>query len=631
MGGRPRPTASPWPGGGRRRAVRGLRPVSLPGVGEEEPASLAVRGAGPPASAAASTVLSAECVVESGPGPALHVRLRGLQVQPRSVEESDGDGRLPAGRDSTTATGVDVLGRGRRAPARPRDVDLEDRRRGARPWTSTGRPREAQSSRGRIGRSGTGVRGRLVTARLGVERVLLRRPYPLARVRVVVDNATDWGPRSSPRRRRHGPDRRPPGATAPRRRPVATKSMRRSLVAAHVLVAADDGRFLSSLDPPRFAAAAVARVHQFGHVPRAGRRRRDEVLASPIILYDHPVVAPESQGDMFDATEIDEILALRVLTLTDDEKREARGTDPRSAAIIDRCDAMGRTSSRPCTGRSGPSPASRARRRATERLERRGGSRSRRLVRSVERHHRIGGHRRGQGTRVRLHPAGAPTPRTSSSPAGRRRSPVCSTTSTGMSTWPCARRRPWRRPPPVARPLPLLPPRRGRGSLAGDPVAGVSWPASATSSSATTASGWRSPAASTARVAAGVKVADFGIRGVHLAYELLDGYDMLVLIDAVARGDPPGTVSVIEAPPPGRRRGEGEDPRRHGRPRHGPRAVLAMAGDLGATSTGCWSSAARPPRSTTASGCPSRRGGRPPRPSMPCGARHREPARQEAS
>jgi hypothetical protein len=66
----------------------------------------------------------------------------------------------------------------------------------------------------------------------------------------------------------------------------------------------------------------------------------DVVLSSPIILYDHPAVAPESQGDMFDATEIDEILALRVLTLTDEEKREARGTDPRSAAVVDRCDAM---------------------------------------------------------------------------------------------------------------------------------------------------------------------------------------------------------------------------------------------------------------------------------------------------
>ena len=66
----------------------------------------------------------------------------------------------------------------------------------------------------------------------------------------------------------------------------------------------------------------------------------DVMLSSPIILYDHPEVASESPGDLFDSTEIDEILALRVLTLTDAEKAEARGTDPKAAAIIDRCDAM---------------------------------------------------------------------------------------------------------------------------------------------------------------------------------------------------------------------------------------------------------------------------------------------------
>jgi hydrogenase maturation protease len=44
----------------------------------------------------------------------------------------------------------------------------------------------------------------------------------------------------------------------------------------------------------------------------------------------------------------------------------------------------------------------------------------------------------------------------------------------------------------------------------------------------------------------GVKLVDFGIRGVHLAYELLDGYDTLVLIDAAPHGQPPGTVSLLE-------------------------------------------------------------------------------------
>ena len=43
----------------------------------------------------------------------------------------------------------------------------------------------------------------------------------------------------------------------------------------------------------------------------------------------------------------------------------------------------------------------------------------------------------------------------------------------------------------------------------------------------------------------GVRIADFGIRGVHLAYELLDGYDALVLIDAMPFGEPPGTVAIF--------------------------------------------------------------------------------------
>jgi hydrogenase maturation protease len=50
---------------------------------------------------------------------------------------------------------------------------------------------------------------------------------------------------------------------------------------------------------------------------------------------------------------------------------------------------------------------------------------------------------------------------------------------------------------------------------------------------------------------AGVRAADFGIRGVHLAYELLDGYDALVLVDALPQGGAPGTVYVFEPDPVG--------------------------------------------------------------------------------
>jgi len=75
-----------------------------------------------------------------------------------------------------------------------------------------------------------------------------------------------------------------------------------------------------------------------------------------------------------------------------------------------------------------------------------------------------------------------------------------------------------------------------------------------------------------------VKVADFGIRGLHLAYELLDGYAALVLVDAVSRGDAPGTVSIIEHLPDEDGEGVLAAMDAHGM---NPAAVLAMVTDMG--------------------------------------------------
>src|SRR5262249_42710984 len=69
---------------------------------------------------------------------------------------------------------------------------------------------------------------------------------------------------------------------------------------------------------------------------------RDMMLSSPIILYDYPQVAPESPGDFFDGTEIDEMLALRVLTMTDGEKGEMAGVDERAGALLARVEGMAR-------------------------------------------------------------------------------------------------------------------------------------------------------------------------------------------------------------------------------------------------------------------------------------------------
>jgi hypothetical protein len=115
-----------------------------------------------------------------------------------------------------------------------------------------------------------------------------------------------------------------------------------SLIGTHLLLEVTDGEFVSLLEPPDSAASAVGRCSQHRCFPvLAGPPgANDLVLVSPIILYDHPEIAEQSKGALYDSTEIDEILTLRIMTMTDEEKAQARATDPLAAQIIDRCDAM---------------------------------------------------------------------------------------------------------------------------------------------------------------------------------------------------------------------------------------------------------------------------------------------------
>ncbi|GIF77792.1 hypothetical protein [Asanoa siamensis] len=126
--------------------------------------------------------------------------------------------------------------------------------------------------------------------------------------------------------------------------PVSTKddAVRGSLLGAHLVLRARGADFLSVIDPPDGAAVAAAGCaqHRCWPVLAGPPGTTDLVLGSPIILYDHPEVADESPGALFDATEIDEILVLRIMTMTESEKAEARATDPQVAAIIDRCDGL---------------------------------------------------------------------------------------------------------------------------------------------------------------------------------------------------------------------------------------------------------------------------------------------------
>jgi hypothetical protein len=147
-----------------------------------------------------------------------------------------------------------------------------------------------------------------------------RAAAPLLKLRIRVENHT-------PR----------PGPGAPR-----DEALGASLLGAHLLLAVAGGRFVSLYDPPAWAEEAAAGCRSVRAYPvLAGEPGSDDlVLSAPIILYDHPQIAPESPGDFFDATEIDELLTLRTLTLTDAEKREARATDSMTAALLDRVERM---------------------------------------------------------------------------------------------------------------------------------------------------------------------------------------------------------------------------------------------------------------------------------------------------
>ena len=115
-----------------------------------------------------------------------------------------------------------------------------------------------------------------------------------------------------------------------------------SFVSTHTILQVQHGEFISLLEPPdelMDIAKACQNTHTWpvliGH-----EGERDAMLSSPIILYDYPQIAPESIGTLFDGTEIDEILTLRILTLTDEEKQEMRDGDERARALLERTESL---------------------------------------------------------------------------------------------------------------------------------------------------------------------------------------------------------------------------------------------------------------------------------------------------
>ncbi|MEW2294231.1 hypothetical protein ABZ719_16235 [Streptomyces sp. NPDC006743] len=280
-----------------------------------------------PSGSADSWYQQTECLLRiRRPDAVLRVRLRYLQVRHKQVEAAEADGRhrpvaslrtddgavhltfdeaVPRERDLTVAPAGLLGGDGFTAPV------------GAPAGTET------EPLPGRAGR----VVGRCEEVRARTT-ITARRAGPgLVRLRVRTENT--------------GAD---PDPKAPRE-----EVLRRALVATHTLIGGTGVEFVSLIDPPEELAdlaGACRNAFTFpvlGGAEPAGDRPEgvgEMMLSAPIILPDRPRVAPESPGDLHDAAEIDEILTLRTMLLTDAEKAEARATDPRAAEILDRVDTM---------------------------------------------------------------------------------------------------------------------------------------------------------------------------------------------------------------------------------------------------------------------------------------------------
>jgi hypothetical protein len=119
-------------------------------------------------------------------------------------------------------------------------------------------------------------------------------------------------------------------------------TLEQTFVSTHTALEVEGGEFVSLMDPPEDLREATRECENLKTWPVLVGEEGEQnmLLSSPIILYDYPQIAPESPGDLFDGTEIDQLLIMNVLTLTDEEKEEMRASDPRAREILERCESL---------------------------------------------------------------------------------------------------------------------------------------------------------------------------------------------------------------------------------------------------------------------------------------------------
>jgi hypothetical protein len=260
-----------------------------------------------------------ECLAQAGEGAGLSVRVRFLHLQVRRVERLDSP---LAGAPEAVYPHVWQEAVEREVAAGAPDLAELAARAQTREFAFPSWCEEEPSLGPHYALEGTTIREQQPLAgavELSAERVTER----LYKLTVKIFNRTPFEPASRTNR---------------------DEALLSSMVSTHTILGIRGGEFVSMLDPPQPWREIAAGCRNIGTWPVlvGESEARDTILSSPIILYDYPQIAPESPGDLFDATEIDEILTLRILTLTDEEKRVMAAVDERARALLERTESIAR-------------------------------------------------------------------------------------------------------------------------------------------------------------------------------------------------------------------------------------------------------------------------------------------------
>ncbi len=274
--------------------------------------------------------IQTQCLLRGNAEAAVEVRVRFLQIvlrEARKLEPPDGDAAAMRAGAGEKVAAAETAGTGLASweEAVEREIVVPElpvaRLRAGPVSVPFGIPAVSErepvadpgGASGTVERTGAALRGSIAIAADDVARDVWR-------LTVRIENTTRWPAHE-------------------RRRDAA---QRLAFASTHTVLGVHDGAFLSLIDPPAELAAAAAACRNQGAWPVlvGGARDSDMMLAAPIILYDNPQVAPESPGDLFDGTEIDEILTLRILAMTDAEKQEMAAADRQARALLERVEAL---------------------------------------------------------------------------------------------------------------------------------------------------------------------------------------------------------------------------------------------------------------------------------------------------